>query len=291
MGKVLASEFPKAREVFEAADDALGFRLSKLCFEGPEEDLRLTANTQPAILTTSIAVLRVVESETGVRPDVCAGHSLGEISALVCAGALSFPDAVRLTRLRGQAMQEAVPPGVGAMAAVIGCSLEKVEEACREARGDEVVAPANLNGGGQIVIAGHTGAVERAARLLKERGAKLVKMLAVSGPFHTVLMEPAARRLEEALKEVAVGELRVPVVTNVEAAPNQDSTRVKELLVRQVTSVVRWEESVQRLREMGVTTAYELGPGTVLAGLCKRIAPEMAVTAVSEPSHIRALRA
>lgn len=289
MGKPLCGEFAVAREVFAAADDALGSALSRLCFEGPEGQLKLTANTQPAILTTSIAVLRVVEAETGLRADVCAGHSLGEYSALVCAGGLAFTDAVRLTRLRGQFMQEAVPAGQGAMAAIIGCQPQVVEETCREAAQGQVVAPANFNGAGQIVIAGHREAVERASAALKGRGAKLVKALPVSAPFHCALMAPAATRLGEALRDVSVGALRVAVVSNVEAAPNSDAGRVKELLTRQVTAPVRWEESVRTLAAMGVTHAYELGPGTVLTGLCKRIAPEIAAVAACDPAQVRAL--
>jgi [acyl-carrier-protein] S-malonyltransferase len=289
MGKALCDEFAVAREVFAAADDALGFALARLCFDGPEGDLKLTANTQPAILTTSIAVLRVVETETPLRADVCAGHSLGEYSALVCAGALAFADAVRLTRSRGQFMQEAVPAGQGAMAAVIGCEPQAVEAACREAAGTQVVAPANLNGAGQIVIAGHKEAVERAAAALKGKGAKLVKMLPVSAPFHCSLMAPAAARLAASLRDVGVGALRVPVVSNVEAVAYTDAGRTKELLERQVTAPVRWEESVRALVALGVTHAYELGPGTVLTGLCKRIAPEMKAAAVADPAQVRAL--
>jgi [acyl-carrier-protein] S-malonyltransferase len=291
MGKALCDEFAAAREVFAAADDALGFALTKLCFEGPEADLKLTANTQPAILTTSIAVLRVVEAETGLRPDVCAGHSLGEYSALVCAGALAFGDAVRVTRQRGQFMQEAVPAGQGAMAAVVGGEPEVVAAACAEAAQGQVVSPANFNGGGQIVIAGHKEAVERAIAGLKARGVKRIIQLPVSAPFHCALMAPAGARLAAAMRDVPVGALRVPVVSNVEAAANSDAGRVKELLERQVTAPVRWEESVRALAAMGVTHAYELGPGTVLTGLCKRIAPTITAMAACDPAQVRALAA
>jgi [acyl-carrier-protein] S-malonyltransferase len=291
MGKALCDEFAVAREVFAAADDALGAPLSRLCFEGPEADLKLTANTQPAILTMSVAVLRVVEAETGLRPDVCAGHSLGEYSALVCAGALAFTDAVKVTRLRGQFMQEAVPAGQGAMSAIVGCAPEVVATVCAEVAEGQVVAPANLNGGGQIVIAGHQEAVARAGVALKSRGARLVKALPVSAPFHCALMEPAAARLAAALAPIPVAALRVPVVTNVEATANRDAGRVKELLTRQVTAPVRWEESVKALAAMGVTQAWELGPGTVLTGLCKRIAPTITAAAVAEPAQVRALAA
>ncbi|HEY3359550.1 MAG TPA: ACP S-malonyltransferase [Polyangia bacterium] len=287
MGKALCVEFPRAREVFAAADDALGFGLSVLCFAGPEADLKLTANTQPAILTTSVAVLRVLEAETGLTPDVVAGHSLGEYSALVGAGALRFADAVRLTRLRGEAMQQAVPAGQGAMAAVMGAAPEVLEEACREAAQGQVVSPANFNGGGQIVIAGDQAAVDRALAILKAKGVRRAIPLPVSAPFHCALMQPAARRVDEALAAVEVGPLAVPVVSNVEAEPNTDAARVRELLVRQVTSPVRWEASVQRLAAMGVTEALEVGPGAVLAGLVKRIAATITVRSVAEPAQVR----
>jgi [acyl-carrier-protein] S-malonyltransferase len=289
MGQALCVEFPRAREVFAAADEALGFALSRLCFEGPEAELKLTANTQPAILTASIAALRVLEDETGLRPDVVAGHSLGEYSALVCAGALAFADAVRVTRLRGEAMQEAVPAGLGAMAAVMGAAPEVLEEACREAAQGQVVSPANFNGGGQTVIAGHKEAVERALAALKAKGVRRVIPLPVSAPFHCALMEPAARRVDAALAAVAITPLTVPVVSNVEAEPNEDAGRVRELLVRQVTAPVRWEASVQRLSAMGVNEALEIGPGTVLAGLVKRIAVGVTVKPVMEPAHVREL--
>jgi len=289
MGKALCAEFPLAREVFAAADDALGFALSHLCFEGPESQLKLTANTQPAILTMSLAALRVLEHESGLKPDVCAGHSLGEYSALVCAGALKLADAVRVTRLRGEAMQEAVPAGQGAMAAVVGAEPAVIDEVCREAAQGAVVSAANFNGGGQIVIAGNKEAVDRAIAALKSRGIKRVIPLAVSAPFHCALMEPAARRVDGALAGVEIGPLAMPVVTNVEAEPNRDAGRVRELLVRQVTAPVRWQASVEKLAQMGVTEALEIGPGTVLAGLVKRIAPAISVRPVSEPAHIREL--
>jgi len=291
MGKALCDEFAVAREVFADADDALGFALTRLCFEGPEAELKLTTNTQPAILTTSIAVLRVVESETGLRADVCAGHSLGEYSALVCAGALCFTDAVRVTRLRGQFMQEAVPAGQGAMAAIVGGEPAVVAAACAEAAQGQVVSPANFNGGGQIVIAGHKEAVERAVAGLKARGVKRTIPLPVSAPFHCALMAPAAARLAVAMRDVTVGNLRIPVVSNVEAAPNSDAARVKELLIRQVTAPVRWEESIRALAGMGVKQAVEVGPGTVLTGLCKRIAPGIKAAAACDPAQVRALTA
>jgi [acyl-carrier-protein] S-malonyltransferase len=292
MGRALYDARPEAKAVFDEADAALGFSLSKLCFEGPEADLTLTANAQPAILATSIAALRVLEAETGLRPSVVAGHSLGEYSALVAAGALGLADAVRLVNLRGKFMQEAVPAGVGAMAAIIlggGLDAAGVSAACAESAQGEVVSPANLNGGGQIVIAGHKAAVERACAAAKARGAKLAKMLAVSAPFHCSLMQPAADRLATELGRVKFSAPRVPVVTNVEAAPNQDPARIADLLTRQVTGSVRWEESVQRIAATGVTAAVEVGAGTVLAGLIKRIAPGIEVQGAGEPAAIAAL--
>jgi [acyl-carrier-protein] S-malonyltransferase len=289
MGQALVQAFAAARAVFDEGDQALGYPLSRLCFEGPAEQLTLTANAQPAILLTSIAALRVVQSETDLRPSVLAGHSLGEYSALVAAGALRLADAVRLVHLRGQLMQEAVAPGVGAMAAILGLSSAEVEAACAEGAEGEVVSPANYNGGGQIVIAGHKGAVDRACAAAKRRGAKRALPLSVSAPFHCALMKPAADRLAIALAEVPVGSPEVPVVTNVEAEPNQDAARVRDLLARQVTAPVRWEESIERIAAMGVGQAVELGAGRVLAGLVKRIAPAMMVAAAADPASIAQL--
>ncbi len=291
MGRALHEADPAARALFAEADGVLGYPLSKLCFEGPEAELTLTANAQPAILTVSIAALRLVEARTGLRPAVVAGHSLGEYSALVAAGALQFADAVRLVHLRGKFMQEAVAPGVGAMAAILGLDAAEVAAACLESAAGEVVSPANLNGGGQVVIAGHKGAVERACAAAKARGAKRAVPLAVSAPFHCALMQPAADKLLAELARVSVAPPRVPVITNVEAAPNQDPARVRELLARQVTAPVRWEESVQRLAAMGVTRAIELGAGNVLAGLVRRIAPILTVEAAGDPEAIVALGA
>ena len=291
MGKALAEAFPAARAVFDEADAALGFSLSRICFEGPEAELTLTANAQPAILTTSIAALRVLESETDLRAGVVAGHSLGEYSALVAAGSLRLADAVRVVNLRGKFMQEAVAPGVGAMAAILGLSRADVEAACAEVTtGDgEIVTPANFNGAGQVVIAGHKGAVERACAAAKSRGAKRAMPLAVSAPFHCALMQPAADRLAAALAGVSFAPLAVPVVTNVEAAKNQDASRVRELLTRQVTAPVRWEESIETIAAMGVTEAIELGAGRVLAGLVKRIAPSIRTSGASDPASITEL--
>jgi [acyl-carrier-protein] S-malonyltransferase len=271
-----------SRRRFEEADEALGFKLSKIIAEGPDADLVRTQHTQPAILTVSIAYADMLK-ERGVVAEVAAGHSLGEYSALVYAGCLQFADAVRLVHLRGKYMQEAVPEGVGAMAAIIGLDASTVADTCRESSPDESDAcqPANFNGGGQVVIAGHKPAVERAMALAKQKGAKLVKALAVSAPFHSALMAPAAEKLRAELERVKVAPLAVPVVANVTAEPNTDAARVKELLFQQVTGSVRWEESVQKLASMGVDEAFEVGPGTVLAGLCKRIAPTIKMGALN----------
>ncbi len=290
MGRALAERFATARETFARADEALGYSLSRLCFEGPEEELRLTANAQPAILTTSVAVLRVLREETALAPEIVAGHSLGEWSALVCAGALALEDAVRLVHLRGRFMQEAVPAGQGGMAALMGASPEQVRALCAAAAEGEVLSPANFNGGGQIVIAGSAGAIARAIAQAKAHGAKRAVPLPVSAPFHCALMEPAAGRLAEELARVTVKDPGVPVVTNVLAEPNRDGSRIRELLTRQVTAPVRWEESVQKLAALGVRRALELGPGKVLAGLCKRIAKEIEVTSVESPEELAALQ-
>jgi [acyl-carrier-protein] S-malonyltransferase len=290
MGRALRDAHHAAKAVFDEADAALGFSISKLAFDGPEPELTLTANAQPAILATSVAALRVLEAETGLAPTVVAGHSLGEYSALVAAGALALRDAVRLVHLRGRFMQEAVPAGVGAMAAIVGLDAAAVTEACVESAKGEVVSPANLNGGGQIVIAGHKNAVERTCVAAKARGAKLTKMLAVSAPFHCGLMQPAADRLASELANVSFETPKVPVVTNVEAAPNLNAARIPELLRRQVTGSVRWEESVRLIAGQGVTAAVEVGAGTVLAGLVKRIAPTITVHGAGEPAAISALK-
>lgn len=289
MGKDLAAQFRVAQEAFREADDVLGFALSKLCFEGPLDELTLTANTQPALLATSSAIARVLTTELGLHPSWVAGHSLGEFSALVAAGALAFADAVRVVRERGTAMQEAVPAGVGSMAAVLGLDAVEVEALCREAAGTQVVSPANLNGGGQIVIAGHREAVERATILAKDRGAKRVLPLAVSAPFHCALMEPAARRLQNVLADITVSPPRIPVITNVEARANTDAGRIKELLVRQVVSPVRWQESVEELARLGCTAAVEAGPGKTLSALVKRIAASIRCLAGEDLDAVREL--
>jgi [acyl-carrier-protein] S-malonyltransferase len=270
MGLELAEHFTRAREVFEQADAALGFPLSKLCFEGPAEELQLTANTQPAILAVSVAAARVLE-EKGVRPDYVAGHSLGEYSALVAAGSLDLADALLLVRKRGQYMQEAVPVGRGAMAALLGLEASAVDEICREAAGDEVVSAANLNSPAQIVIAGHHAAVERAVELAKARGAKRAMLLNVSAPFHCSLMKPAADRLAVDLDAVAISDPRVPLVNNADAAVVRTAEAVRDGLKRQVTSPVRWTDSMLALRREGADVFVEAGPGKVLSGLMRQI--------------------
>ncbi len=271
MGSELAAKYPASKQVFEEADDALGFSISQLCFSGTAEELQLTENTQPAILTTSIAVLRAVEAEGLPAPEYVAGHSLGEYSALVAAGALSLSDAVRTVRLRGRFMQEAVPVGTGAMAAVMGANLETVTEACNESQAGEVCSPANINSPNQIVIAGHAGAVDRAIALLKERWSKRAIKLNVSAPFHSALMMPAEVRLAAELEKLEFHDLRLPLVTNVDASVITKGETARESLVRQVSSPVRWLESVQLLIKEGVQTFVEVGPGKVLCGLVRQI--------------------
>jgi [acyl-carrier-protein] S-malonyltransferase len=262
------------RDRFAEADEVLGFSLSKIIREGPETELQRTAITQPALLTVSLAMADRLQAE-GIEADVAAGHSLGEYSALVYAGAIHFSDAVRLVHLRGTFMQDAVPEGQGAMAAIVGLAADVVAETCREAStsSEDACQPANFNGGGQVVVAGHRAAVERATTLARQKGAKLVKMLPVSAPFHSALMAPAAERMQAELEKISIRGLRIPVISNVTAKPNQDRAQVKDLLYRQITGSVRWEESMKALSESGVTEAYEVGPGAVLSGLMKRIAP------------------
>jgi [acyl-carrier-protein] S-malonyltransferase len=270
MGRELAESFGAARKVFEASDAALGIAISRLCFEGPTEELQLTANTQPAILTVSAAAAAVLH-EKGVQPDFVAGHSLGEYSALVAAGSLSLFDAVRLVRKRGQYMQEAVPVGQGAMAAILGLEGAALDEICRQAAQGEVVSPANLNSPGQVVIAGSAAAVARAVEMAKGRGAKRAIMLNVSAPFHCALMKPAQDRLSVDLDATEVSDPRVPLVNNVNAQVVTSASRVREGLKQQVTAPVRWEESIRRLRAEGVELFVEVGPGKVLSGLVRQI--------------------
>jgi [acyl-carrier-protein] S-malonyltransferase len=289
MGRELSDNFKTAATSFEEADDALGFKLSKLCFEGPEEDLKLTANTQPAILATSVAALRVLREEYPVAPNFVAGHSLGEYSALVAAGALDFADALRVVRARGSFMQDAVPVGVGAMAAILGVEPDLLKEICAEAAQGEIVSPANFNSPGQIVIAGHTGAVNRAIEIAKARGFRKAMLLPVSAPFHCALMQKAAERLAGTLEPIQVQAMGAPVVSNVEAKPNDEAGRVKELLVQQVCSPVLWDASVQQIIAAGVTSFIEIGPGKVLAGLVKRIDKEATTMNVQDVAGVKAL--
>jgi len=280
MGKSLHDASAAARRVFEEADAALGFSISRLCFEGPEEELKATANTQPAILTHSVAAWRDLAARSPERLDgaaVAAGHSLGEYSANVAAGALAFADAVRLVRRRGELMQDAVPAGVGAMAAILGLAPEAVEAACGEASEGEIVAPANFNSPEQTVIAGHAGAVGRASALCLERGARRAVALPVSAPFHCALMAPARERMRPLLEGAAFSDASIPVVTNVDAVPVRSGTSLREALIRQIDSPVRWVESVRRLAADGVERGLEIGPGNVLAGLVRRIAKGLPV--------------
>jgi [acyl-carrier-protein] S-malonyltransferase len=291
MGRDLAHEVPVARRTYDEADDVLGFSLSTLCFDGPEDALTLTKHTQPAILTTSIAVFRAL-LERGLTFDIVAGHSLGEWSALVAAGAMQLRDAVRLTHLRGTYMQDAVPVGEGAMAAVMGLDLAAVQAVCDQAtQAGEPVEVANINGAGQIVISGHTAAVDRAIPEVKAAGAKRAIKLAVSAPFHCSLMKSAADQLAAALAGVVIAAPSVPVVANVTAEPTQDPARIKELLIQQVTAPVRWEGSIQAIAALGVTRAYELGSGSVLKGLVKRIAGAINTTTIGEPHEVKAFTA
>jgi [acyl-carrier-protein] S-malonyltransferase len=270
MGKELAELYPVARQTFQEADDALGFSISQLCFEGPEEQLKLTENTQPAILTMSTAVARVLR-EKGIVPQFAAGHSLGEYSAHVAAGTLAFADAVRTVRDRGRYMQEAVPAGEGGMAAILGMSLEQLQQVCADAAQGEVVSPANINSPDQIAISGHQKAVERAAALAKERGAKKTVMLVVSAPFHCALMQPAQDRLEADLQNLQFKNPELPVVANIDSTPKTTGEGSRQALVRQVTGAVQWAKSMQTLISLGVQTFVEVGPGKVLTGLMRQI--------------------
>lgn len=285
MGRELAEKYPAAKAVFDEADAALGFSISKVCFEGTEEDLKLTANTQPAILTCSVAVLRVL-AEKGSAPDYVAGHSLGEYAALVAAGSLKFADAVHLVRKRGTYMQEAVPAGVGAMAAIMGLSHAVVADACKRAAEGEVCAAANLNSPDQTVISGHAGAVKRAVELASQAGAKRAVILAVSAPFHSALMTLAQQKLEADLRSTPFSNLRVPLVTNVDADTIETREEAREALIRQVTMPVRWEESVRLLIDEGVNTFVEVGPGRVLTGLLRQIERSVAALNVEDEKSL-----
>lgn len=287
MGKDVFDASPAAREVLARADEALGEKLSRLILEGPEADLTLTANAQPAIVTVSVAILAALRERIPSLPEpaYAAGHSLGEWSALVAAGALSFEDAVRLVRARGKAMQDAVPAGVGAMAAVMGVEPARIEAICAEAAQGQVCSPANFNAPGQIVIAGDEAAVARAGEIAAKEKGKVIP-LKVSAPFHCALMAPAAKVVEEKLAGVAVRASRFPIIANFDAAPNSDPERTKQLLVRQVDGAVRWQASVELARAKGVTKALEIGPGKVLAGLVKRISKDLKVLSVCDAAAL-----
>jgi [acyl-carrier-protein] S-malonyltransferase len=290
MGKSLADTYPVVREAFAEADAALGEPLSRLCFEGPEETLTLTENTQPAILAMSVGVARLLATQ-GVEPDFVAGHSLGEYSANVAAGTFAFADALAIVRRRGRYMQEAVPVGEGAMAAILGVDEEVVARACEEAANGQVAAPANLNAPGQIVIAGHRDAVARAGERAKALGARRVVPLNVSAPFHCALMAPAAERLAPELRALAAAQPRVPIVANVDAEPKRSAADAIEALVRQVSAPVRWEAVVRRLASSGVRTYVEVGPGAVLAGLVRKIDRDARVVSVGDERGLTELAA
>jgi len=288
MGKELADNFDVARRTFAEADDAAGFALSKLCFEGPEEDLKLTINTQPAIVTASIAALRVYRDEIGVEPEIAAGHSLGEYSALVAAGAVEFADAVRAVRERGRLMQAAVPAGTGAMAALIGLEFVQVQEICEEvSSGGQLAVPANLNAPGQVVIAGHAAPVHRALELAKTRGASMSVELKVSAPFHCQLMQPARDAMAPVLRAIKVREPKFGVIANVTAEVNRDPLKVTPLLLEQITAPVRWEESMGVIARSGITDAIEFGCGRVLMGLMRRINKTMRVRPLEDLASLK----
>ncbi|MFN7914635.1 MAG: ACP S-malonyltransferase [Vicinamibacterales bacterium] len=290
MGKALADAFPICRQTFEEADAALGEPLSRLCFEGPEDQLTLTENTQPAILAVSVAAYRLVSS-LGITPAFVAGHSLGEYSANVAAGTIDFADALRIVRRRGRYMQEAVPVGTGAMAAILGLDAALVAQACEEAAQGDVVSPANMNGAGQVVIAGAKEAVARASERAKALGAKRAIPLPVSAPFHCALMKPAEERLAPELRALTTHAPAVPVVANVDAEPKRGAAECIEALVAQVSSPVRWEDVIRRLASEGVTTYVEVGPGTVLSGLARKIHRDATVLNVGSPDDVAAVEA
>ncbi len=290
MGKDLSENFLLAKQTFAEADEALGFELSKMCFAGTPEELALTENTQPAILTASVAGWRVVESEGFLRPDFVAGHSLGEYSALVAAGALGFSDAVKIVRQRGQFMQQAVPFGVGAMAAILGADLPTVQESCAEAAQNQVCSAANMNSPLQTVIAGDAEAVERAIDILKKKGAKRAVKLNVSAPFHCALMKPAQEQLAARLAQIEFSDLRFPCVTNVAAAPNRDGEKARQLLIEQVTAPVRWAQTVEFFRENKVRNFIEIGPGKVLSGLIRQTDRDAVCEHVEDSASLRSAK-
>jgi [acyl-carrier-protein] S-malonyltransferase len=287
MGKDLFDNFPAARSVFEEADKTLGFSLSKMCFEGTTEELAFTANTQPAILTSSIAAFRVMAESGFPKPDFVAGHSLGEYSALVAANAITFSDAIKTVRQRGTFMQEAVPVGVGAMAAILGSDLATIEMVCREVANGEICSPANINSPSQIVIAGNSGAIDRACEMLKERGAKRAIKLNVSAPFHCALMLPAQEKLSLVVSGLHFNAFDCPIVENVSGKINSDENRIAEALTNQVSSPVRWVETIQNLIELGVDTFVEVGTGKVLSGLVKQISKDVRCLNVEDSASLR----
>lgn len=287
MGKAITESFEEAKQVYRQADEALGFSLSQLCFEGPEEELRLTANTQPAILTTSVALYEVFR-QSGINPDFVAGHSLGEYSALVVADAISFQDAVVTVHKRGSYMEEAVPAGLGAMSAVLNCERDVLDEVCRSVSEEgRIVEPANYNCPGQIVISGHADAVKDAGEKALEAGARKVIPLTVSGPFHSSLMAPAAERLADALQSVEIHEANVPVIANVKALPMTQPSQIREALIEQVASPVLWEDTIHYLLEQGVDTFVEIGSGNVLSGLVKKVNRRVTTLSVQDPTSLQ----
>jgi [acyl-carrier-protein] S-malonyltransferase len=297
MGRDLAASFAPARQVFEEVDEVLKQKLTKLMFEGPADELTLTENAQPALMAVSLAVLRVLQQEGGLslkeKIVLAAGHSLGEYSALAAVDAFSIADTARLLKLRGQAMQKAVAPGMGAMAALLGVEMDLAREICAEAEegpnGREIVSAANDNGGGQVVISGHKAAVERAIEIAKGKGVKRAMLLPVSAPFHCALMAPAADAMAEAFANTPPHAPMLPIIANVTAAKATDPSEIRDLLVQQVTATVRWRESVEEMMKLGVTNFYEIGSGKVLSGLVKRIAPDAAATPVGSPAEIEAV--
>ncbi len=282
MGKDLYDRYAPVRNIFEEANEALGFDIAKVCFQGPEETLKLTAHTQPAILATAVAVLSVMQADQEMVPVAAAGHSLGEYAALVAAGGLRFRDAVRLVHLRGKFMQEAVPVGTGAMAALMGMTGPEVESLCREAAQGEILSPANFNSPGQIVIAGHSGAVERAVKIVGAQPGKKAVPLPVSAPFHCPLMKPAAERLEKELNQVEIGKLRFPVLSNAAADFYPGEEKIRELLIKQVVQPVRWEECMQKMIDTKPSMVLEVGPGKVLSGLMRRINRDVKIANVED---------
>lgn len=287
MGKELYDNFNEAKETFETAKEALGIDIAKLCFEGPQEELNKTENTQPSILTMSVAALRVLEAK-GIKPDITAGLSLGEYSALVCSGVLSFEAAVKLVKKRGRFMQEAVPVGVGAMAAVLGLEIEKINEACKIASSIGIVEGANYNCPGQIVIAGEVKAVEKACEICKEFGAKRTMLLPVSAPFHTSMLAPAGEKLAEELKTIELGEMKVPVITNVTGEIVEDVNSIKAILKKQLQSSVMWEHTIRNMMSLGVDTFVEIGPGKTLCGFVKKIDKNVKIINVEDSASLEA---